>query len=208
MSCPPPKPLALFALHALLLTALIGLWPTPRQAYPQWFHSRASAWFGAFGVEELRVEPSAEAGTDTRLTRLEQGQPLWQSRFSVERLGWWPSAALAALLFATPLSAARRGVALLAGLVLLEAFSLGRLGVEVAYLDLEAALGPGGPPRGPGHLLLRIGSESLTASIPGAAAAFVCWVLVARPRDRIVWRLGGASERRPAESSPPPGPPR
>ena len=33
------------------------------------------------------------------------------------------------------------------------------------------------------HLLLRVGSEALTATIPSLAAVLVVWVLVARPRQ-------------------------
>jgi len=185
MNSPTPKPIVVFALHAIALTLLIGFWPTPRNAYPAHFHARANALFERVEPGALRVGAPVERPPDTRLTRERAGRPVWHSQFSVQRIGWWPAAALAALMFATPLSALHRGLALLAGLVLLEAFTLGRIAIEVAYLDLEVARGPGGPVGGPWHLFLRTGSESLTATIPSAAAVFACWMALARPRGRI-----------------------
>jgi hypothetical protein len=112
-------------------------------------------------------------------------EPPWQSFFSIVRIGYWPSLFLAALLLATPLSPLRRALAVAGGLVLVDLFTLARIGIELAYAGYEVALGPGGPTRDIGHLLLRVGSESLTATIPSAAFVLVCWVILARPRHTI-----------------------
>ena len=37
----PPKPVLLFAIHALVLALLIGYWPSPRAVYPGLFRAQA-----------------------------------------------------------------------------------------------------------------------------------------------------------------------
>ena len=37
-----PRPVHVFALQALALTLLIGLWPTPKQLFPPLFHAHAN----------------------------------------------------------------------------------------------------------------------------------------------------------------------
>lgn len=183
---PPPKRPGLFAVQALLLTLAIGFWPTPRELYPGLFHAQANALFAALGAPELRLAtppPGSGVATDTLLERRAPGaaEPAWQSWFSLTRIGYWPSAALLALLLATPLRPGRRALAALAGLTLLDALTLARVGVEIAHADRALAQGMDGPL----GLLLRIGSESLTATIPSVAFVFGCWVLVASPRRAI-----------------------
>ncbi len=142
---------------------------------------------------ELRAPaPGSGIPTDTLLVgEPRPGRtPAWTSWFSVRRIGYWPAAALVAMLLATPLRPARRTLAIVVGLVLLDALTLGRIGVEIAYASYELAHGPGEPARGLLHLLLRTGSEALTATIPSAAFVFVTWAGVASP-----WRtidLGAA----------------
>ena len=180
IAAPPPKPILLFAAHALALALLIGFWPTPRGAYPSFFHAHANALLRGWDV---RLE--APASPDPHVDTVMQGVG-WRSKFSVERLGWWPSAALVALLLATPLSPLRRAAAVLAGLALLDAFALGRIAIEIAHANAAAAVEAGAAalPRAL-QVLLRVGSESLTATIPSVAAVLVCWVALARPRRAI-----------------------
>jgi hypothetical protein len=177
----PPKPVLLFAAHAIALALLIGLWPTPRAAYPGLFRAHANALVRPWDV---RLEPPVAADPASGVDTVMQGSA-WRSSFSVERLGWWPSAALVALLLATPLSPLRRASAALIGLALLDAFALARIAVEIAYLNAEVAQVGGAALPSALRVLLRVGSESLTASIPSAAAVFVCWVALARPRSAI-----------------------
>ena len=192
---PDPKPVALFVVHAIVLTLLLGFWPTPRDAVPALFHAQANAVFDALPGPDVELRtPAPEAGipTDTVLVGAPGpgGAPAWTSWFSIRRIGYWPAAALVAMLLATPLRPARRALAIVAGLALLDALTLGRIGVEIAYASYELAHGPGAPARGLVHLLLRTGSEALTATIPSAAFVFVTWAAVASP-----WRtidLGAA----------------
>jgi len=185
-----PKPLHWFVAQAIALTLLLGLWSAPREAYPAVFHAHANALLARLDAPHVRLAapgPGSLTGTDTAM----RGAPrsgaeiAWESSFSVERIGYWPSLVLTALLLATPLPPLRRVLAVAGGLVLVDLFTLARIGVEIAYANYEVAHGPGGPARGLLHLLLRIGSESLTATIPSAAFVLVCWVTLAQPRRTI-----------------------
>jgi hypothetical protein len=180
------KPFLVFAAQSIALAVLIGSWPTPRDVYPTLFHAHANAllsWWDSPAVE--LATPSVASGLDTDTVVIgaprRGAEPAWQSWFSVRRIGYWPSAALVALLLATPLSAGRRALAIAAGLVLIDLFTLARIAVEVAYLTYELDHGPGAPVQGPLHLLLRVGSESLSATIPSAAFVLVSWVAVGSP---------------------------
>ena len=107
--------------------------------------------------------------------------PRWRAELSLLRLGWWPSAVLAALLLATPMSARRRALALLAGFVWIELYVLLRLFAEVGYADYEAVAGPDGALVGPVHALLRSSAEVLEANVVLVAVVLLGWVLLARP---------------------------
>jgi hypothetical protein len=186
----PPKPLHWFAAHAIALALLLGFWSAPRDAYPAIFHAHANALLAGLATPHVRLAapgPDSLAGTDTAMRGAPRAgaEPAWESSFGVVRIGYWPSAALAALLLATPLAPLRRALAVAAGLALVDLFTLARIGVEIAYASYEVAHGPGGPTRGLAHLLLRVGSESLTATIPSAAFVLVCWVVLARPLRTI-----------------------
>jgi hypothetical protein len=191
-----------------LLTLAIGFWPTPRAAYPALFHAHANALFALAEAPHVRLAaPEATSGpaTDTVMSGAPQAGagPAWRSWFDLRRIGWWPSAALLAMLLATPLNPGRRVFAILAGLGLIDLFTLGRIGVEIAYAGSEASRGAA--PGGLLDLLLRVGSESLTATVPSVAIVFLAWVLVATPRNAIDLRgarswLGSESRAAARES--------
>jgi hypothetical protein len=180
----------LFAAQALALALLIGHWPTPKRHYPAFLQAHAApilSWATGHPVGLREPQPGGAAEVDTVMKGYAHGSihPLWVSRFSVTRVGYWPSAVLAALILATPLAPLRRAAVLLGGLLLLDLVTLGRLGVEIAYAYYEVEHGPGQAAQGVVHFLLRVGSESLTASIPSAAAVLLIWVLVANPRQAL-----------------------
>ena len=185
-----PKPVHRFAAQASAFLLAIALWPAPRAAYPAWFHAHANALLAALEAPHVRVAaPSPESGehTDTAMTAAPRaGEPIvWTSYFSVVRIGFWPSAVLVAMLLATPLPPLRRALAAAIGLALVDLFTLARIAVEIAYASHELRLRSGVIGRGPIDLLLRIGSESLTATIPSAACVLVCWVVLASPQRTI-----------------------
>lgn len=179
---PRPKPVHWFVAHAIALSLLIGFWPTPRAAYPALFHAHANALFGRLAAPHVRLAPGATTDTTMVVAAPRAGAAAaWESSFSVGRIGYWPSAVLLAMLLATPLSPLRRALAAAAGLLLIDLFTLARIGVEIAHLTHR--LPDGSPDSAPGPLavLLRVGSESLTATIPSAAFVLVCWVVLASP---------------------------
>jgi hypothetical protein len=92
---------------------------------------------------------------------------------------------LVAMLLATPLRPLRRVAAVGIGLVLVDLFTVSRIAVEIAYANYQLSHGLDGPAHGPVAVLLRVGSESLTATIPSAAFVLVCWVALARPHRSI-----------------------
>ena len=187
---PRPKPVRWFVAHSIALALLIGFWPTPRAAYPALFHAHANALFRWIGTPSVRLAaPSPESGetTDTVMIGAPRGDAAstWQSSFSLEPIGYWPSAVLVAMLLATPLSPLRRAACVVIGLALLDLFTLARIGVEIAYANYQLSHGSDAAAHGPVHLLLRVGSESLTATIPSAAFVLVCWVVTASPWHSI-----------------------
>ena len=185
-----PSSIPLFAAQALALALLIGHWPSPKRHYPEFLHAHAApilSWATGHPVGLWAPESDDPGDVDTVMKGYAHGSihSLWVSRFSVTRVGYWPSAVLAALILATPLAPLRRSAALLGGLLLLNLVTLGRLGVEVVYAYYEIEHGPGQAAQGVVHFLLRVGSESLTASIPSAAVVLLIWVLVANPRRAL-----------------------
>jgi len=205
-----PKPVLIFATQALLLALVLGYWSAPRSHYPEAFHAHATPILANVTGRPVNLdapEPGGERGGDTVMKGYRQGafHPVWVSQFSVTRIGYWPSLLLAALLLATPLAPARRALTLVAGLALFDLVVLGRIGLEIAYAYFEFDNGPGQAAQGVLHLLLRVGSESLTATIPSAAAVLVIWVLLANPRRNLdvgVLRAILGRPARPAEASP------
>jgi hypothetical protein len=179
---PPPKPLHWFLAQAIALTLLLGAWPAPRAAYPALFHAQANALFGSLATPRVHFGPGDRIDTALVLS-LSSGAPdTVESSFSIGWLGYWPSALLVAMLLATPLPLPRRAAAIAIGLALVDLFTLARVGIEIAHLDYLLARGT---EHGPLAVLLRIGSESLTATIPSYALVLVCWVLLAGPRRTI-----------------------
>jgi hypothetical protein len=195
---PRPKPVHWFVAHAIALSLLIGFWPTPRAAYPALFHAHASALFGSVERPHVRIGlpgPQARASGDTTLAvraRAGTAEGL-ESSFSITRIGYWPSAMLLAMLLSTPLPPLRRALTAAAGLLLVDLFTLARIGIEIAHLTHQLPGGSRDSAPGPLAVLLHIGSESLTATIPSVAFVLVCWVALARP-----WRTIDLSPARAA----------
>jgi hypothetical protein len=185
---PRPRRSALwFAAHAAALALAFGLWSAPRDAYPGLFHAHANALLRQIEAPRIVLAepaPDADLRTDTAMTGAPRAGAAvaWTSYFSVVRIAFWPSVALVALILATPLPPLRRVLAALLGLALVDAFALARIGAEIAYASHELSARAGMVSRSPLDLLLRIASESLTATIPSAAFVLVCWVLLARPQ--------------------------
>ena len=176
-----PKPVHWFVAHAIALALLIGFWPTPRAAYPALFRAHANALFGSLAAPRVRLEPGTLTDTALVVAAPRAGaEAAWESSFSVDRIGYWPSAMLLAMLLATPLAPLRRALAAAIGLALVDLFALARIGIEIAFL-YHRPPEPAPSAHGAVAVLLGVGSESLTATIPSAAFVLVCWVVLASP---------------------------
>lgn len=188
-----PKPVALFVLHALVLTLLLGYWPTPRELYPALLHAQANAFYGDRAGVRLRPAPLERYELrDTVMEGLEPGSdaPRWRARFDTLGMGYWPSVTLLALLLATPLSTRRRLLGCAAGLLWIDAFALGRIGIEILRASAEVASGTPTASAAAGEvLLLRTTSEVLNSNIVTIAVVLLAWVGAAAPRRSLA--LGG-----------------
>lgn len=201
----PRKPVALFAAHALVLALLIGYWPSARAVYPALFRAQAGALFGRGDPPDVRLRPASGAGLEEKDTFVEAldpggGEPRWRLAISTLRLGYWPQAVLLALLLATPMPAPRRAIAIGLGLLWLDAFALGRLGLDIERAfaelveretdDVTDAL-----------QALRAASKVLNSNIVVIAAVLLGWAGLARPRRALALgslaRLLGGPAARP-----------
>jgi hypothetical protein len=201
----PPKPIALFAAHALALALLVGWWPSARAVYPAVFRAQAAAVFGTGDPPEIRLRPATGADREEKDTFVEAfpgdgGEPSWRLAISSLRLGYWPKAVLLALLLATPMTALRRAVAIALGLVWLDAFALGRLGLDIQRAFGELAREGGGDVGG-ALLAYRTASKVLNSNIVVIAAVLLGWAALARPRQALALgslaRVLGARPARP-----------
>jgi hypothetical protein len=182
----PPKPVALFAAHALALALLIGWWPSARAVYPLLFRAQVGAVFGGGDLPAIRVRPATGADLEEKDTFVEaldraDAEPRWRLGISTLRFGYWPSAVLVALLLATPMPAARRALAIALGLLWLDFFALGRLGLEIERAFGELA-SRGSDDVSGALLAWRSASKVLNSNIVVIAAVLLGWAALGRPR--------------------------
>ncbi len=185
----PPKPVLLFATHALVLALLIGFWPSARAVYPEIFRAQARAVFGAGEPPALTLRKATgpalgEKDTFVEAFDVETEEPAWRLSISAVRLEYWPSAVLVAMLLATPMGARRRLLAVGLGVAWLHVFALGRLGLEILRAFAELQQGSAAEASGP-LLAYRTVSVVLNSNIVVIAAVFLGWVAVASPRRRL-----------------------
>lgn len=180
-------------MHAFVLALLLGNWPSARALYAPAFRAQARALFGGGERGSIVLRPATGkpvAGLDTFVEAFDVGSdaPRWRLSVSVLRLGYWPSAVLLALLLATPLSARQRLRASLLGLLWIDAFALGRLGLEIlrAFSELHSGSGSETLAKATGSLLVyRTASDVLNSNIVVIAAVLLGWVAVCRPRRAL-----------------------
>lgn len=184
---PSPKPVLLFAVHALVLALLIGFWPTARDLYPGVFRAGARTLLARGEGPEVVVRPGSlrrEPSIDTVVEAVRPGaaEPAWRLSFSTIRMGYWPTAALFALLFATPMTSRRRAVALAAGFVWIGAYAGLRLWLDVVRAQSELAHGGAAASVEGAVLYLRMLSQVLGSNILIIAVTLLGWVLLANPQ--------------------------
>ncbi len=196
------RSIQLFLFIAAILLLLIGHLPNSASIYPRIVHAEANLLFRSFGSDRsitfAGIDPASTAdGSDTQMRGMVRGEETrrWQAVYSVRRQGYWPSAALLAMVLATPMSGRRRALALPGAAVLLNVFLM----AQVAAVGLCAfgASEPTGPD--PGWLrALSIATRLFNSPVPSYALVFVLWTLLARPSTGIdVCRVAGLWARRP-----------
>ena len=189
----PTKPVLLFAAHALVLALLIGFWPSARDLYPGLFRAGVAALLERGNPPSVAVRPGSLRESETTDTFVEgidpdRAEPSWRLSFSTIRMGYWPSAVLFALLFATPMSARRRTLSLMAALLWIGAYAGLRLSLDVVRAQVELARGGAGAAAEGAVLYLRTASEVLGSNILEIAVVLLAWVVLANPQR--VLRLG------------------
>ena len=202
---PRRKPIHVFALQATaLLIAVIWL-PEQKLLYPRLFHaqvnglSHALGQLGASRALHLSLPESRRDGSDTEMRGFDRRriEPRWSARFKIFGRGYWPVAAVVALVLATPLPWWRRALAALGGALLVNAFTLAQvLALAVAFFgSAESAAGAAA-----GWSRARSVAEHLfNSELPRLGAILVAWALVAAPGRRLVLRPAKVwlRERRP-----------
>jgi hypothetical protein len=177
------RPIQRWLLYAALWLLPIGFLPGASSVYPRLIHAEGNRLFAAFGsgrsIAFSWVDPSARADrSDTRMQGWVEGEPTrrWRAVFSLRRRGYWPSAVFAALLFATPMSARRRALALPGGLACLNLL----LFAQLAFLG-SCAFAASGLDGSCWRALLPVAQGSFNSPVPSYVWVFVLWVLLAQP---------------------------
>ena len=181
------KPLQTFALHVSFLTLLFWVIPSLDSVYSYGFKSAGNAVFGHFGGSR-RVTyswvPPGERNSPGEIEMVGRivgiGRLAWESSYTVRDRGYEPSAALLALMLATPMSRRRRLLGSIGGLAALNAFILGQTGflALTSFAAANPALVVGGEYLGQG---VRIAEAFFRQPIPRYAAVFAVWALIAAP---------------------------
>lgn len=135
---PPLRTVALFFARLIAIYALLAApWPGLARAYASAYHAVGNAWFGGFGgdgIVRFAPAPAGDGASDTvltignRVTGAEGTSP-----HSARITGYLPTIETIALILATPLPWARRGRALIWGLVICHVLIWLRLQVVVLH---------------------------------------------------------------------------
>ena len=184
---PERKKLETFALHVVFLTLLFWLLPSLDAAYGYGFTSVGNATLGRLGpslrVDYRWVPPrEREAEGEIEMVGFMAGyaRPVWESRYSIRDRGYEPTAALIALVLATPATRRRHIVGSIVGAAGLGTFFLGQKGLLSACLF--AAFRADVIPLG-GMLasVLPVIEAFFGSPLVRYAAVFAVWALVAAP---------------------------
>jgi hypothetical protein len=135
---PAPSSALRFALRLLLVYGLFIIpWPGLKSGYGSAFRACSNGLLHAFGFRSIvELGPPAEehAAWDVEMHMKNPGTPFrWKMEYSSRGWGYLPTAAVVALILATPLAWSRRWFALTVGLVLVHIFIVLRIGAALFY---------------------------------------------------------------------------
>ncbi len=181
------KPVHVFLLHAAFLLALIGVLPGSRAIYPRVFHAVGNTLLDSMGdglsVRFQWIDPSLRAdAADTRMLGREAGklEYRWRGVYSSHRRGFWPSAAFAALMLATPMSRRRLAVTLSLGLLLFNAFFVLQV-AAFAWVLFGATGSTAGASWLASEWAMPLAREMFNSPIGNFAFVFLLWAWLANP---------------------------
>ena len=206
---PRRKPIHVFALQAAaLILALVWL-PQPKALYPRLFHaqvnglSQAVGRLGALRALHLSVPERRRDGSDTVMRGFDRRriEPRWTAYFKIFGRGYWPVAAVVALVLATPLPWPRRLASALAGALLVNAFTLAQMTAVAIALFGSAESAPGAAEGW--NRARSVAEHFFNSELPRLAAILIAWAAVAAPgrlldlRPARVWWRERRTTRRP-----------
>jgi hypothetical protein len=206
---PRPKPIHVFALQAAALILVAAWLPQPKALYPRLFHAQVNGLsqvlgqLGASRALHLAVPEGRRDGSDTEMRGFDRRriEPRWTAYFKIFGRGYWPVVAVGALVLATPLPWLRRLAAALAGVLLVNAFTLAQMTALAIALfgSAESA-----PRAAEGWARARTVTEHFfNSEMPRLAAILIAWAAVAAPgrhldlRPARVWWRERWTTRRP-----------
>jgi exosortase/archaeosortase family protein len=205
------KSILVFVVQVGLLVSVIASLPLRDAGYARLFHAQANVMFGWLGdlrvVRLAALEDSSSA--DTTMLGFERGRigARWRASFQIRECGLWPMVVIGAMVLSTPLSWRRRLLALMAGLALLNAFTLTHLGVNtLVYFALADASESGN--LGIWPRVESAASGCFDSMFLRYAVVLAMWALVTRP-SRDLHKLGawGCRSKAPVPLPIPCGPP-
>ena len=135
---PAPSTARRFALRLLLVYGLLIIpWPGLKSGYGSLFRTSGNGLLHAFGfrgIVELRPPAEEHAAWDIEMHMKNlKTRERWHVEYSSRGWGYLPTAAIVALILATPLAWSRRWIALAAGLVLVHLFIATRIAAVILY---------------------------------------------------------------------------
>lgn len=193
---PVRSPIRRFAVRLLLVYGLLIVpWPGLKEGYGNLFRSCGDSLFGSFGsqgVVAFRSPPKKHAAWDTLVHFRKRGNASgWKLEFSSRGWAYLPTAAVVALVLATPLPWTRRWRALILALGLVHVFIVLRVGLMLLYAFRLESLFVVSPFWGK---FVEWACEAFSTSpVTSFLVPVVIWFVVAFPRAE--WGIGskGAS---------------
>ena len=181
------KIIGFFARFLIAYCLLMFLWPVVCGVYGAYFRAGGDLIFGSSGSVRFQALAEPEGLDDTKFFVRKGASGKWTfTQLSSRHMGYLSTAAVLGLILATPVTWARRGRALLWGLVWLHGFIALRLGILVLYTFSVHTAGPLAVSQGFWSKSLRAGILSVSVG-QGLSyiAPIIIWMLVTLRREDL-----------------------